>query len=111
MEHIARLVQTVFWVGLIGIVLRRFHKQIDGLLVALQRHVEAGGTIKAQGFELWQLTPQDPAAQMHKAETDVDEALGEISIAVSPGAPDEGSRTSVKARYFQAEDLVLRATS
>jgi hypothetical protein len=111
MEHIAPLIQTVLWVGLIAGALWRFHGPIYGILVALQKRVESGSNIKAGPFELTeQLKPQDPFKQKEKAATEVQEAFqppaGEASTPSLP--PTMRSRATVQARYFQAEDLVLR---
>lgn len=112
MEHIAPLIQTVLWVGLIGVVLWRFYEPIHGLLVALQKRVEAGSTIKAGPFELTeQLKPQDPAKQKQKAASEIEEVL-QVSndTGAGPAPAPEGERPAdIQAKYFQAEDLVLRA--
>ncbi|SDA25098.1 hypothetical protein SAMN05216315_12637 [Nitrosospira sp. Nsp18] len=118
MEHFAPLIQTILWVSLIGIVLYRFHDPIYGLLVALQKRVEAGSSIKAGPFEINdQLKPQDPIIQKEKAALEVQEVLqaeGQEVLQAEGQLPPEVTllnerMASVKARYFQAEDLVLRA--
>lgn len=110
MEHIAPLIQTVLWVGLISVVLWRFYAPIHGLLVALQCRVEAGSNIKAGPFELTeQLKPQDPITQKQKAESEIAETLEDIRVPEITGLSQENSRKAIQARYFQAEDLVLRA--
>jgi hypothetical protein len=112
MEHIAPLIQTILWVGLIAVVLWRFYAPIYGLLLALQKRVEAGSSIKAGPFELSeQLKPQDSAKQKEKAASEVAEAL-QTSVdpeVVTSSAATLRTAASVQARYFQAEDLVLRA--
>lgn len=107
MEHIAPLIQTVLWVGLIGIVLWKFQAPLYGLIVALQRRIEAGSSIKAGPFEISdQLKPQDPLKQQQKAAAEVEEAIQTAEPAAG-AAPVQ--KEALKAKYFQAEDLVLRA--
>lgn len=113
MEHLAPLVQTILWVGLLGVVLWRFHEPIHGLLVALQKRVEGGSNIKAGPFEITeQLRPQDPSKQKEKAAIELEEALqGQLVTEPPPAIPVSGSQraATLQAKYFQAEDLVLRA--
>lgn len=112
MEHIAPLLQTVLWVGLLGIALWRFHEPLHGLLVALQRRIESGSNIKAGPFELSdQLKPQDPSKQREKTAIEVAEVLQEQPLEQSPPLPQSNSlrAAEIQAKYFQAEDLVLRA--
>src|SRR5436309_3289517 len=52
MDHIAPLIQTALWTGLIAGIVWRFHLAIHGLLTALQKRVETGSTLKAGPFEL-----------------------------------------------------------
>lgn len=112
MEHIAPLIQTVLWVGLIAAVLWRFYSPIYGLLIALQKRVETGSNIKAGPFELTeQLKPQDPTKQKEKAESEVQEALQdspEAEFAAMTSSPSQRA-AGFQAKYFQVEDLVLRA--
>ena len=110
MEHIAPLIQTVLWVGLIAGIVWRFHAPIYGLLVALQKRIETGSNVKAGPFEISdQLKPQDPASQKEKAAVETQEVL-EAQEKLSPAAaPAISISTSIQARYFQAEDMVLRA--
>ena len=110
MEHIAPLIQTILWVALIAGVVWRFHAPIHGLLTALQKRVEAGSNIKAGPFELTdQLKPQDPVLQKAKVATENQEVL-QAEHALLPAVESVSQRSAtVQARYFQAEDLVLRA--
>ena len=110
MEHIAPLIQTVLWVALIGGVVWRFHKPIYGLLTALQRRIEAGSNIKAGPFELTeQIRPQDPAKQEAKVVDEIKEIQqDEANNGLQPPQIEDRTRAA-KTRYFQAEDLVLRA--
>lgn len=111
MEHIAPLIQTVLWVCLIAAALLRFHRPIYGLLEALQRRVESGSNVEAGPFKLTeQLKPQDPLTQRQKAASEVAEALELGAVPDGNVAETASGRTaSVQAKYFQAEDLVLRA--
>lgn len=112
MEYIAPLIQTVLWVGLIGVALWRFYEPVYGLLVALQKRVEGGSNIKAGPFEITeQLKPQDPSKQKEKAAIELAEVLQEQHAGFAP-PPSEGASqraAAIQAKYFQAEDLVLRA--
>lgn len=116
MEHAAPLIQTVLWVGLIAGIVWRFHSPIYGLLVALQKRIEGGSSVKAGPFEISdQLKPQDPIAQKEKAAGEVQEVLQgqdlhvEAGQAASPVATQVGRAALIQSRYFQAEDLVLRS--
>lgn len=112
MEHIAPLIQTVLWVGLIGGIVWRFHAPINGLLVALQKRIESGSNVKAGPFEIIdQLKPQDPNAQMEKATFEIQEALeGKTPTSFVPNTPPVTvPLAEIRTRYFQAEDLALRA--
>ncbi len=112
MEYIAPLLQTVLWVGLLGIVLRLFHKPIYDLLITLQKRIESGSNIKAGPFELTeQLKPQDPSQQREKAALEIEELMQEQRPEQVQKLPEVVSRKALalKAKYFQAEDLVLRA--
>ncbi len=111
MEHIAPLLQTLLWVLLIGGIVLRFHTPIHGLLTALQKRIESGSNIKAGPFELSeQLRPQDPSKQREKAEIEVQEVLLDAAP-VQAGGPQLTPTTpaQIQARYFQVEDLALRA--
>lgn len=107
MEHLAPLIQTVLWVGLIGVALWKFHVPLYGLLVALQRRIEAGSNLKAGPFEISdQLKPQDLLKQQQKAAAEVEEAI-QAAEPAAEASPEQ--KEALKAKYFQAEDLVLRA--
>lgn len=110
MEHIAPLIQTVLWVALIGGILWRFNVPLHGLLTALQKRVEDGSNIKAGPFELTEkLKPQDPTAQKAKVATEIQEEL-EATLPASSVEQSVATRAhSALAKYFQAEDLALRA--
>lgn len=110
MEYIAPLVQTVLWVCLIAGIVWRFHTPIYGLLVALQKRIEAGSSIKAGPFEISeQLKPQDPNAQKEKATAEAQDALDAQSQTVPAAKSLVGPLRQIRARYFQVEDLALRA--
>lgn len=105
MEHIAPLIQTLLWVTLIAGVTWRFHGPIYGLLEALRKRVEAGSNIKAGPFEISELVPQDPESQREKAAEETQEALEAEDLTL----PEKERASSTTARYYQAEDLALRA--
>lgn len=108
MEHIGPLIQTILWVGLIAWIVWRFHSPIYGLLEALRKRVEAGSKIKAGPFELSDLVPQDPVSQLRKIVEETQETLEVEAQDNSDTSKKETSALST-ARYFQAEDLALRA--
>ena len=112
MEYILPLIQTVLWVALIAAILWRFYYPIYGILVGLQKRVETGSNIKAGPFELTeQLKPQDPSKQKEKLESEFQEAL-QVSPESGPTAMTSSptQRAAMfQAKYFQVEDLVLRA--
>jgi hypothetical protein len=111
MEHIAPLIQTILWVGLLAVTLWRFHKPLYGLLEALQKRVEGGSSLKAGPFELTELRPQDPQSQRNKADSEELEEQQEVPAPAHLEADQDAPQRLVntRARYFQAEDLVLRA--
>jgi hypothetical protein len=110
MEHIAPLIQTVLWVCLIAWIVWRFHAPIYGLLVALQMRIEAGSNIKAGPFEITdQLRPQDPNAQREKAAAEIEEATSDQPPTATAKNLLRRATPPIHERYFQAEDLVLRA--
>lgn len=111
MQYTAPLIQTILWVALIGAVLWRFNKPLYGLLSALQKRVEAGSSIKAGPFELIDtLRPADPVKQREKIDAELIEAAQSSGVSdaevVSPRSPPS---SNLRAKYFEAEDLALRA--
>ena len=107
MEHIAPLLQTVLWVGLIAAIVIRFNKPIHSLLTALHRRIDAGSAIKAGPFELSELKPQDPTRQKQKAELEIRELLQVENS--TPETQTPALAAAAETEYFQAEDLALRA--
>lgn len=111
MKEIVSLIQTILWVGLIGGIVWRYHKQIHALLEAIRERIESGSGIKAGPFELAsQMQPQDPEQQKKKlaqemSEASEDRASGEASVSPLTLPPGEDLQT----RYTLAEDLALRA--
>ncbi len=104
MEHIAPLIQTIFWVGLIGMIVWRFNKPLYNLLTALGERVQSGSTVKAGPFEISnQLQPQLPTQQAAKANSEL------LEEAIIVQQPTPTLTPQAKAQYFQAEDLALRA--
>lgn len=112
MEHIAPLIQTTLWVALLGVAFWRFHKPIYDLLVAFQKRIEGGSNIKAGPFEITeQLRPQDPLQQKEKVALEMAETLQvspDAELKASSQLPSQRALT-MSSKYFQAEDLVLRA--
>jgi hypothetical protein len=97
------LIQTFLWVGLIGIIFYRYHEQIQALLEAVQKRIQSGSGIKAGMFEI---QPQAPEQQKRKFDQEIREATGRNS-STSEESPEASAH--FRARYFQAEDLALRA--
>jgi hypothetical protein len=72
--------------------------------------VEDGSNIKAGPFELTEkLKPQDPTAQKAKAASEIQEELQAALPSTSVGQSVAPRANSARAKYFQAEDLALRA--
>lgn len=117
MQYIAPLLQTILWVGLVAGIVMRFHRPIHGLLSALQRRIEAGSTIEAGPFKLGSdVKPTPPAQQRARSETElaqiVSEQLAEPGAPAAPGAPASpapAEPTKLRNRFFQAEELAMRA--
>lgn len=108
MEHLAPLLQTVLWVSLVAGIVWRFNRPLHALLVSLQKRVESASTIKAGPFEIsQQLRPQDPTSQREKVEVEIRE-LQQTAPNSSPDTRPKSTK-SLQNRYFQAEDLALRA--
>ena len=114
MQYIAPLLQTLLWVVLVAGIVIRFHKPIHGLLSALQRRIEAGSTIEAGPFKLGSdVKPTPPAQQRAKSEAELAQIVNEQLVEpVAPGTqslPALGERTKLRNRFFQAEELAMRA--
>jgi hypothetical protein len=107
MEHLAPLLQTILWIGLIGGVIWRFHRPIDALLMSLQKRAESGSPIKAGPFEIGDLRPQDPKGQREKVQAEIRELL-EVGQNSSSAIPPK-STSKLQNHYLRAEDLALRA--
>lgn len=108
MEHIAPLIQTVLWVGLIVGIVWRFHAPIHGLLTALQKRIESGSNIKAGPFEIsQQIQPQGVAQQVERTKSEVAELLQ----SQRDETPEQQfpPTSEVKSSLLEAEDLALRA--
>jgi len=109
MKELVPLIQTVLWVGLIGVVLYRYHGLIEGLITSVKTRIDSGGSLRVGPVELAALAkPQNPEQQAKKldeevaqiVETEDAERSGEIKIPTS--------RESVRSLYLRAEDLALR---
>jgi len=103
MEQIIPLIQTLLWVGLIGSIIWRFNQPIYELLVALRKRIETGSDLKVGPFEITQqLTSQDITTQKTKANTELVELSRTATSTLA-------KPSNLQARYYQAEDLALRA--
>lgn len=114
MEHIAPLIQTVLWVGLVAGIVTRFHRPIHDLLVALQRRIEAGSSLEAGPFKLGaEVKPTPPVQQRQRTEEELARIVQEQFEEPMPGEapPVQGAPapTKLRSRFFQAEELALRA--
>lgn len=108
-EHIAPLLQTMLWVGLIAGIVIRFNHPLHELLNALHKRIAEGSDLEAGPFKLTLgFKPQPPAQQVAKAEAELADSAHIREEA--PALPRSPNATSVaRSRYFQAEDLALRA--
>ena len=114
MQYIAPLLQTLLWVGLVAAIVIRYNKPIHGLLIALQRRIEAGSAIEAGPFKLGaDVKPTPPAQQRERSETElaqiVNEQLNEPAVPGAEALPPKAEPTRLRSRFFQAEELALRA--
>jgi hypothetical protein len=109
MKELVPVIQTVLWVGLIGVVLYRYHSLIEALITSLKTRIDSGGTVKVGPIELAALTkPLNPEQQAKKLDEEVAqilkadqaERLGEIEVPTT--------EESVRSLYLRAEDLALR---
>jgi hypothetical protein len=109
MKDLAPLIQTVLWVVLIGGIVWRYHKQIHALLEAIHKRIDSGSGIKAGPFEIaGMLQPQNPEQQREKIIKEISEATNVESMpTLSP--PKVEPKNDLRTKYFQAEDLALRA--
>ncbi|HKZ10206.1 MAG TPA: hypothetical protein VJL61_05810 [Rhodanobacteraceae bacterium] len=117
MEYWGPLIQTVLWVALIGWIVVRFHKPIQALLEALTERIRSGSDVTAGPLSV--KTPQ--SATVHEQATRAEQEIEEASAAASGAQPSSPSTATpqpagqatasphFRARYFQAEDLALRA--
>jgi hypothetical protein len=107
-QHIAPLLQTLLWVVLIAGLALRFHKPVYEILTALAARISGGSGVKLGPVEIAaQLVPQGPDRKRAKAESEIRE-LVQNATGAQPSAPPI-PRRKAEARYYQAEDLALRA--
>jgi hypothetical protein len=115
MEHIAPLVQTILWVGLMGAIFWRYHIGIGKLIDAMHKRIEQGGGIEAGFLKLPEFRPQNPSQQKQRLELEVQqvqeaEQAQEETPDDMPAAPANAADSlDVRGRVLQAEDLALRA--
>ncbi|MDD2901646.1 MAG: hypothetical protein PHU44_04365 [Syntrophales bacterium] len=110
MKDIASIIQTILWVGLIGAIFWRYHRQINSLLDAIQKRIEAGSGIKAGFFEISPLLSQDPEQQKKKIDEEISEVIESAESKEAIESPLSLEKLDdLRTRYFQAEDLALRA--
>jgi hypothetical protein len=125
MEHWGPFLQTVLWVGLIGGIAWRFHQPIQQLLEALTERIKSGSDITAGPFSVRTLQSLSVQEQAVRANQEIEEANAAANAPSLP-APDDATASApaptttlppttpaptpqFRARYFQAEDLALRA--
>ena len=110
MEHIAPLLQTILWVGLVAGVLFRFHKPLHALISALAKRIESGSTLKAGPFEIAdQIRPQTTAEQAIRIAEEV-KALPAAAMStgtIEQSKPPPGL-ADVALEFARVEDLALR---
>lgn len=120
MEHWTALIQTGLWVSLITGIAYRFHEPLQALLEALVERIKSGSDVTAGPFSVWSIQSLAVSEQVARADQEIEEANNASYAAVSQ-APFNESPTPTpsnaitaptpqfRARYFQAEDLALRA--
>jgi hypothetical protein len=108
MKDMVPLIQTVLWVGLISVILYRYHRSIEALIASLKARIDSGGGVKVGPVELAALaTPLNPEQQAKK----LDEEVAQIAKVNETGHPGEirvQTGESVRSLYLRAEDLALR---
>jgi hypothetical protein len=111
MDHVAPLVQTILWVGFLGLIFWYYHEIVGKLLAALHKRIEAGGAVKIGGIELTELQPQDTEQQKQKLEAEVKQAsAADEPTGVNPSIQPPPAQGPISpTRYLRAEDLALRA--
>ena len=121
MEHWGPLLQTLLWVALIGGIAFRFHKPIQELLEALTERIKSGSDVTAGPFSVKAMQSLSVPEQAARANQEIEEAN---EVANAPVVPVQAEETppvptpalstpaptpQFRAKYFQAEDLALRA--
>ncbi|KFC75626.1 hypothetical protein FG93_00648 [Bosea sp. LC85] len=125
MEHWAPVIQTILWVGLIGVIGWKYHGHIERLLTSLQKRIDSGGGLKIGPVSLDELKPQTEEAQRQAVQNEVAVAASEQSALEAPQQPGaervemppepepasslRQSPTGVAERALLMEDLALRA--
>lgn len=106
MDNLASLIETLLWVGLIVWIVTKYGSSIGAILDALQKRIESGGSVKAGPFELGKnLKPQPLQEQKAKAVLESQELI--VDEPTSVGFKE--SISSALTKYYEAEDLALRA--
>jgi hypothetical protein len=119
MEHWGSLLQTILWVALIGGIALRFHKPIQALLEALTERIKSGSDVTAGPFSVKAMQSLSVPEQAARADQEIEEANAVANAPALPAPVEEPAPTpptstpaptpQFRARYFQAEDLALRA--
>ena len=113
MQYIAPLFETLLWVILVAGIVFGFRRPIHGLLSAFQSRIEAGSTLEAGPFKLGDVKPTPPAQQRERSEAElaqiVHEQLTEPAAVGVTALPAPAEPTNLRSRFFQAEELALRA--
>lgn len=125
MEHWGPFLQTVLWVALIGGMTWRFHKPIQQLLEALTERIKSGSDVTAGPFSVKTMQSLSVPEQAARANQEIEEANAlanapalsapdDANVEASPSATMPSKATPIptpqfRAKYFQAEDLALRA--
>jgi hypothetical protein len=109
MKELVPLIQTVLWVGLISVVLYRYHGLIEALITSVKARIDSGDSLRVGPVELAALAkPQNPEQQAKKLDEEVAQIV-EANEAEHPGEIKiQTSREGVRSLYLRAEDLALR---
>jgi hypothetical protein len=68
MKELVPLIQTVLWVGLIGVVIWRYHSLIEAMITSLKTRIDSRGGVKIGPVELVALAkPLNPEQQAKKS--------------------------------------------
>lgn len=104
--------QTVLWIGLIGYVLCRYHKQLDSIFTAINKRINSGSAVK---FGVLGMTVDVEAQSSLQQIEKIQEDVGQIDPQQEPAHVAESqlvnpptSKKLLVSEALVAEDLAMR---